>query len=639
MALITGVDVTRIGYELDRLAASEGDVWAVEPMPLDAWLKDRTMFSERIVPSDIQYHALVLAERVLWPHTFADLGWPEVRQVTEMTLGWGKGSGKDMISRMILSRCVYLLWCLVSPQNYFNMPGTETIALTNIAASQQQARDAFFYPWTEMVRRSSFYSRIADVQTRRIQFDKNILAISGHSQVRSQEGQNLLVTILDEFAEFKTAAELAEKKIQSEREPVNSAEGIYRMAQSSTLSRFGACGKVISISYTRFRNDPQDQLLRKAEEKYREIGDESDHFFSRAATWDVNPLPHITRATFDSAYEDDPFDAQAKYECRPMSGTYSYFQNMLAVRKCMGILDLSVDPHRREADRTIEWRYFWGDDPKDTSGHIDDGSWIGTKPPRWQIEYDLGSLRKHRYNLAIHMDLGLTHSRAGIAASHIEGYVDRLEPQIDFETGILTEQVFRRPKIVTDFVIGLEPLAGDPVQGHPPSDIQVRWIHQLVMELMAAGFVVKRFTADGFQSTYTRQTLSGWGIEVDLFSLDRTTEGYDTLKSLVYEQTVTAPFHPVLYREIEDLLKVTANKIDHPQGGTKDLADAWAGSVAGAVWLAEEIGWGQGEAVMDDLSTDFAVHMDEYAYRDAVVPGDASTFGSGWDSFARAAIN
>ena len=635
MVLITGVDRTRIGYELDRLAADESDLWAVEPAPLDVWLKDRSMLG-RMVLSDLQFEAVAVSERIFYPQVFRALGWPDIRWVSEVTLGWGKGSGKDFISRIILSRCVYLLWCLVSPQAYYGMPATETIALTNIAASREQARDAFFGPWARMMAASPFFKRIADVQTRRIEFDKNISAISGHSATRSQEGQNLLVTVLDEYAEFKTAAELAEKKIQSEREPVNSAEGIYKMARSSMLSRFGPCGKVISISYTRFRNDAQDQLLGRAEQRFREEGEASDHFSSRAATWDVRP--GIRREFFDSEYEKDPTGSAALYECRPVSGTYSYFQNMLAVRKCMGILDLSIDPAFREADYTVGWRYFWGDDPKDTSGVLDDGSWLGHKPARWQIEYDLASLRKHRFPLAIHMDLGLTHSRAGIAASHLEGFVDRSEPQIDFESGILTEQVFRRPKIVTDFVIGLEPLAGDPERGYPPSDIQVRWIHQLVMELMAGGWVVSRFTADGFQSTYTRQTLSGWGIEVDLFSLDRTTEGYDTLKSLVYEQTVSAPFCPVLYREVEDLLKITANKIDHPQGGTKDLADAWAGSVAGAVWLAEERGWGQGEAITDDLSTDFATHMTEEAFREAAPPpvGDGSTFGSAWDRFARA---
>lgn len=42
------------------------------------------------------------------------------------------------------------------------------------------------------------------------------------------------------------------------------------------------------------------------------------------------------------------------------------------------------------------------------------------------------------------------------------------------------------------------------------------------------------------------QLLTSQGIETGLYSLDRTTEGYDTLKAMIMDGTVTAPWDPLL---------------------------------------------------------------------------------------------
>lgn len=529
-------------------------------------------------------------------------------------------SGKDLISRVILSRIVYILHCLVSPQAYFGMPATETIAMTNIAMSSSQAKNAFFDPWVNMIEQSPFYSRISDPKSRSIQFDKNILALSGHSETKSQEGQNLLVAVLDEFAEFKTPAELTEKKMLSYREPAQSAEGIYNMAKSSITSRFSRTGKLIIISYTRFAGDPVDSRVTEAETQEREEGEAKRIFYSRAATWEVNPIQ--SKEFFDKEYERDPFAAQALYECKPSASAYSFFPNMLAVRQSMGILDLSINPATREPDHTIGIRYYWGEDPKDTSG-----SPRGRKVEGWQVEFDFSGLVPHRRPIAIHMDLGLVHSRAGVAGSHVEGSVSRTEQEIDQDSGVLVDRVFRRPQVVTDFVIAFEARRGDPNLGHPPSDVQIRWIQQLVTELIANGWFIARFTADGYQSTYILQIMEQWGIEADKYSLDTKTEGYDTLKNVIYEQTVSAPFHPILYEEIKALVKITGTKVDHPMGGSKDMSDAWAGSVVGAIETIEKYGWGNPPVDTQDLSEGFGQFLTEEQFRGAAPVASPGEYG------------
>ena len=227
---------------------------------------------------------------------------------------------------------------------------------------------------------------------------------------------------------------------------------------------------------------------------------------------------------------------------------------------------------------TVGTEYTWGRDPDDP-----------TLPESWQVEFDFTALAEHRNPLAIHLDIGISHDLAGMAASHVDGWKD-VQTQFVDDEGQLRERTVRKPVVVTDFVVAFDQVPGDPERDIPSSDIQIRWLRKLILELIARGWVVGMVTADGYQSTDTLQLLSQQGIETGLYSLDRTTEGYDTLKSMIMDQAVRAPFHPLLFAELESLTKVAANKVDHQAASSKDLADAWAGSVRGAVTLAERGG-------------------------------------------------
>ncbi len=558
----------------DPLELSEFPDFDEEPIPFKAWLRDPYYLG--LPPlSEIQMDAMIHAERVYYEPTFEALGWDKVRSVFEINLAWGKGSGKDYISRIILSRHIYLMLCLASPQGYFGMPGTETISVTNIATAAPQAKHIFFDPWVAMLRQSPYFMGVMEPKSREIIFDKNLLALSGHSSVESQEGQNLLSAVLDEIAAFKTAQELSAKKKQQDREPVQSAEGVVKMARSSIRSRFPHTGKLISISFTRFKNDMIDQLVKKAYLEFDRIGEEnSKKYASRHATWEVNPLRK--KSDFDEDYADDPMDAQCRYECRPVASPHRFFKNLLAIRKVMS-LPLTGETERMKPDKRIKIEYEWGPDPGNPK-----------LPDGWQVRYDFTNLPAHRGPMAIHMDLGISQDLAGLAGTHVAGYVDHVEDITDKKTGLVTTKRSRRPRFVTDFVIVYEQQTPDPLSGLPQSDIQVRWIRQLILELMNGGWVVGLFTADGYQSTDTFQLLQQHGIRAELYSLDRKTEGYDILKNLIYSGDIEIPFHPVLFGELESLVKMTETKIDHQAGMSKDMADALAGSARGALLLLEE---------------------------------------------------
>ena len=581
------IDAERIDREFRRsiLAETSADPLEMasvpefdeEPVPLHVFIQD-SKFLKLPPLSELQSEALLHAERIYFEPTFEVLGWRQVRPVMEIPLAWGKGSGKDYVSRILLARSAYLLLCLASPQGYYGMPGSESIHMTNIATSAPQAKHVFFEPWVEMLRASRWFRDVMDPGANLVKFDKNILAQSGHSQSESQEGQNLLVAVLDEWAAFKTASELAVKRRLQEREPTQSAQGIYKTALSSIRSRFPLTGKLVAISFTRFRNDPIDAKVKEAVLDLELRGEASRYFPSRAATWEVNPLRK--RSDFDDDYESDPADARCRYECLPMASPHRYFQNLVAVRKALGV-PLGDDLDARVPDHVLGIDYVYGNDPDNPQ-----------MVPGWQVEFDLSALPKHRFQCAVHFDLGISQDLAGLAMSHVEGWRTVTHTLRDPVTGVESSVEVHRPVIVTDFVIAFEQQRGDSRSGLEGSDIQIRWLRSLIFLLMNEGWRIRMVTGDGYQSTDMFQLLESYGVETELYSLDRKTEGYDILKNSVYSGDVTAPFHPLLFSELESLVKLSDTKIDHQAGSSKDMADAWAGSVWGALKVLELDGGG-----------------------------------------------
>lgn len=501
-------------------------------------------------------------------------------------------SGKDYVSRIMLARAIYLLQCLESPQAYFGMPGSETIHVTNIATAAPQARFVFFEPWVRLLSRSPWFKDRMEPLTTSISFDKGLLAQSGHSSVESQEGQNLLMAVIDEYSGFKTAAELLTKKRLADREPVQSAEGIYKTALSSIRSRFPLTGKLIAISFTRFRNDPIDLLEKRASADQERRGHRSRMYGSRAATWEVNPTR--SRSDFDDDFENDPLDAQCRYMCQPSASPHRYFQNLLALRRAMGVPLEVEEVWALDPSPGVAVSYEYVAEPVDEDVE-----------PGWEVSFDFSGLPVHSIPCAIHVDLGITQDLAGVAMSHVTGWYEKVFPLRDEVTGLVEERVERRPRVKTDFVMAFEQQRGDFTKGIPGSDIQISWVRELIFALIRAGFSIRMVTMDGYQSTDTLQLLSRRGITAELYSLDRNTEGYDVLKSLVYGGDIELPFHPLAFTELESLVKVSDRKVDHQAGMSKDMADAIAGSVRGAVvLLGEGVGPSSGDASWSGGSLD-----------------------------------
>src|ERR1700759_4280017 len=112
--------------------SSLSEILEEEPVPLTTFIQDRKYLGNPPL-SMVQYEAVRHAERIYYPDLYPLLGelnpyWAQpCRMVNFITLQWGKGGGKDHICRITSLRIAYLLLCLRSPQDYYEMPEQDTI--------------------------------------------------------------------------------------------------------------------------------------------------------------------------------------------------------------------------------------------------------------------------------------------------------------------------------------------------------------------------------------------------------------------------------------------------------------------------------------------------------------------------------
>lgn len=557
--------------------ASLDDFDSELPVSLTTFVQDKRYLGNPPL-SDVQYEAVRYAERVYLPETYTLLGSvddPEIalywsapyRMVNFLTMQWGKGSGKDHISRIASLRVAYLLLCLKSPQAYFRMPEQDTINLLNVATSSGQANRAFFTPMRRAVSRpGNWFQDISEaveiVGKRRdpakplmnvIKFDKNVEAVSGHSDADSQEGLNLIFGVADEVDGFKSRHELETARGRQMRESPSSAESILDMLRTSASTRFPKTYKVVRISYPRYLGSTIQKLTAEAKLDNTQKGNASRHYVSGPlCTWDVNP--RVKRDDFAEDYEKDAALAQARYECRPSRAVNPYFGNEEALRAAT-----------REVPRqpVIITEYA-----------MDGAAWF----PVYNFAPDFKPLAGAQY--AIHADLSVKGDRAGVAMSHVKRW-DELRIIGTGERGEDVQLTETRPFVRNDFVISFEADAG----AHPVREIQLRWYRMLVLELRRRGFNIRLASADGFQSTDTMQILQAHGIETKIFSTDKTEQHWVSLRDTAYENRLEMPAREVTIIELLGLSRLPNGKIDHLGESSKDEADALACSISGALEL------------------------------------------------------
>jgi hypothetical protein len=465
----------------------------------------------------------------------------------EIILQLGKGSGKDFVSTVACAYTVYKLLCLKDPAVYYGKPAGDAIDIINVAINAQQAKNVFFKGFKSKIERSPWFAGKYNAKADSIDFDKSVTVYSGHSERESHEGLNLFMAVLDEISGFAS-------EVGTGNEQGKTAENIYKAFRGTVDSRFPDLGKVVLLSFPRYQGDfisqKYESVIAEKETVERkhtfimnpdlphedpgnrfEISWDEDTIISykipkvlafKRPTWEVNPTRKID--DFKIAFYTDLADAMMRFACMPTYASDAFFKDRTKLEKVMTLRN-----------------------PLDQFRRFDESF----KPDPDKVYY-------------IHADLAQKHDKCAVAIAHVDKWVN-IQVIKDYE------QV--APMVVVDAVAWWEPRAEGPVN---LSDVK-NWIINLRRE----GFNLGMVSFDRWQSFDIQNELQAVGIRTETVSVAK--KHYEDLAMMIYEERVAIPMIPILLEEMSELKIMKGNRVDHPRKKSKDLADALAGAVFGAI--------------------------------------------------------
>ena len=503
--------------------------------------------------SDLQYTLIEKSSQVYKESTLIKLfGEEEGRRMakqtcTEVIAQLGKGSGKDYSSTIAVSYIVYLLLCLKDPATYYGKPPGDTIDILNIAINSQQANNVFFKGFKTRIDRSPWFAGKYESKASEMKFDKAITVHSGHSEREAWEGYNVIVVILDEISGFAI-------ENTTGHDQAKTADAIYDMYRASVDSRFPDFGKVILLSFPRFKNDPiqkfynsviadKETIIRTHKFKMNEdlpdgiesnefeIDWEEDHIISYAIpkvyalkrpTWEINPTRSIE--DFKTSFYKNSLDALGRFACMPPEMIDAFFKSREKVEKAFNNIALAVD----KFGRLEEW--FQPD------------------------------LEKKYF---IHVDLAQKHDHCAVAMGHVEKWVN---------VKVTNEYSQPAPIIAIDAVRYWTPTA--------EKSVDFTEVKDYILSLKTRGFNIGVCTFDRWNSHDMMQQLKTYGINTEILSVAK--KHYDDMAMVVLEERLNGPHIPLLIDELLQL-KIMRDKVDHPRKGSKDLADAVCGAIFNSI--------------------------------------------------------
>lgn len=200
--------------------------------------------------------------------------------------------------------------------------------------------------------------------------------------------------------------------------------------------------------------------------------------------------------------------------------------------------------------------------------------------------FDINLIRKDLRNkpLFVHMDMSISGDMTGIGGVWIKGKKlgKNNEPSKDLFYTVAFAVSIKAPK-------------GHQISFEKNRNF-IRWLRR-------QGFNVRGVSTDSFQSYDTGQALANEKFNYQQISVDRVDSNhicvpYQYFKTTIYEQRLECFEDKTLTEEIIDLERnINTGKVDHPEGGRKDISDAICGSIYNASQHAEEFAFDYGESI------------------------------------------
>lgn len=540
------------------------------------WLKKHPQFHERpatirefVAPSYLNIEGLVRPavmselERIIGRRVRGD----RITAVPKAMFTGAIGIGKTTVASVVLPYLVHWVLCLKDPQNFYQfLPGSR-IAFMQMSTSEKQAKEVVFGDIKARIEYSPWFQnnyQFDPTFKNQLRFAKDIWILPGDSKETTFEGYNILGGILDE----------ADSHLVTLNKDY-AAEG-YNTIHSRITSRFDDRGFILVIGqmkrangfaarkYKEFKADPDAYAVKMTIwesfgwNKYLNSDGGRDSFWYNIKRHEIVPsgaakMLHTTGKDnqlieVPSAFKRDFINSPEK-----------------ALRDLAGIPPATGSPFISLVDKIENCVTRWKNRYEGLT------SPVKSNRGGYLPEFEDWFWAQDRLKRVIHLDMA--YSADGDSLGFAMGHVPEMV-EIEGE---------RKPYIVFDCIFRVHAPAG--------REIFLGDIRRVVYQLRDdRKFKIVRATMDGFQSTDTRQQFNKNRIEAEIVSIDKQMLPYEDLREAIYDNRVDFPEYMVRFRENDvDLTEIAVKelmelvdadkKVDHPEGGSKDIADAMAGVV------------------------------------------------------------
>ena len=548
----------------------------------------------------------------VWHETFRDR-FDLDSFVQDAVLTGALGIGKTYVMVVLLLYRVCLTRCLRNPCRFFRLGRTSVIHFVLLSISKEMVKQTLWPQLLSLMSGSPFFREQCGFNPSKSYSDLNItlkiatpagpvqLIISGGSKEQHTLGRNVAFLGLDEG------------NFRLEIDPQNKAYALFASVKSRMVSRFkrlpgfnpGLCVLASSAA-------DESSFTERVIKEFGDNGDTASQLVLRLAIYRAKPnlilaswrfkvvygsnheSPRVLSGCYDAhgtpivrppdctlppGDEHEPVPEDLLYELVPGNYADEFLRNpRKALQEFSGI---SLGGMSRLFPTLVDWNRCI--ELSQTEGvknparvpiiHLSDDNqhrlWDFLVHQSFVCRNGAGCapLRHPERLRYAHLDLA-SKSTAGIAICHLAEPIPA-NPDAGQLPGC-------RLVVEYDFILA--------ITGGGERHISQTKIEEFFSWLKTrCGFRFGLITADSFQSEYILQRLKNeLGILTARQSVDRDNGAYLALRDAVQEHTLRPYRHDRLLAEAAQLIELE-RKVDHPPGGSKDLADAVAGAHFNAI--------------------------------------------------------
>lgn len=541
--------------------------------------------------------------------------------IVEMGIGGGKSFRLALLLSYLLYRLAYPQVVLgINPRPQWDLAADALISVANVSKDQKNAKRVVFGYIASMIDSSPWFKEYMPRDrtcNSELRFPHGFSIFPGHGHQSSVIGLNLYACVIDE-ANFFT---------QAETSGIDYVEEMYDAIESRLRSRFGLDGFLGVISSRRTVND----FTARKRRALQDDPDTARYYYLPAPkpAWDDWPQTKKDR------WRWRPFDT-ASYQFATSQGYPRHVIETPAMRRS---IEREIYEHLRSTGQHRTGRSqsaylwvpetLWGPFATNPESSMRDHASVPsdaicpyfrlrdriypdfgdeeegipplvnpilptTKARDWMNEQipfdDLVSDDFYGEEGAFyhfHVDLSKTKDMTGIAIARNIG--TDAAAWVDSDGRPERSALIEVPAVIQ-------------IQAPPNGEVNFSRVREILYWLKEVrGFKFRASSFDGYQSVDSIQTLASKGFDVEILSVDRNLDPYDTLKDCLYEgrlffpcahgQTPETTWDEIrglhergdacacLQVELAQLELISDKKVDHPPTGSKDLADAMCGAV------------------------------------------------------------